>query len=155
FGVEAQRVLRLEKGHLIVGQDTDGVTNALEINMPWALRMEKPFFIGQRSLKILEQQPRRQTLVGFQLSPDERRRPKEGHLVIARGDIQGRVTSCTASPTLGRSIGLALINPTQSADRHLHICIEGAEELVAEIVALPFYDPQGERQRLGEAHANA
>ena len=30
FGVEAQRILRLEKGHLIVGQDTDGLTQALQ-----------------------------------------------------------------------------------------------------------------------------
>jgi sarcosine oxidase subunit alpha len=30
FGVEAQRVLRLEKGHIIVGQDTDGLTNPVE-----------------------------------------------------------------------------------------------------------------------------
>ena len=32
FGVEAQRVLRLEKGHLIVGQDTDGLTDPFEAN---------------------------------------------------------------------------------------------------------------------------
>ena len=57
FGVEAQRMLRLEKGHIIVGQDTDGVTNALEIDAPWALKMDKPFFIGQRSLRVLEKQP--------------------------------------------------------------------------------------------------
>ena len=86
FGVEAQRMLRLEKGHIIVGQDTDGVTNALELDMPWALKMDKPFFVGQRSLQILEKQPRRQTLVGFTLpqpSPGEmQRRPKECHLVI-------------------------------------------------------------------------
>ena len=31
FGVEAQRLLRLEKGHLIFGQDTDGNTNPFEI----------------------------------------------------------------------------------------------------------------------------
>src|SRR6202035_1165820 len=27
FGVEAQRLLRLEKGHIIIGQDTDGLTH--------------------------------------------------------------------------------------------------------------------------------
>ena len=79
-------MLRLEKGHIIVGQDTDGVTNALELDMPWALKMDKPFFVGQRSLRILEKQPRRQTLVGFTLpqpSPGEmQRRPKECHLVL-------------------------------------------------------------------------
>ncbi len=36
---------------MIVGQDTDGLTNPLEIGAEWALRMSKPFFIGQRSLQ--------------------------------------------------------------------------------------------------------
>ena len=54
FGVEAQRVLRLEKGHLIVGQDTDGLTDPFEANARWAVNMQKPFFVGQRSLKILD-----------------------------------------------------------------------------------------------------
>src|SRR6202008_1407073 len=49
FGVEAQRVLRLEKGHIIVSQDTDGLTNPLEADMPWALAKTKPFFVGGRS----------------------------------------------------------------------------------------------------------
>ena len=31
FGVEAQRRLRLEKGHIIIGQDTDGLTNPFEV----------------------------------------------------------------------------------------------------------------------------
>ena len=53
FGVEAQRVLRLEKGHFIVGQDTDGLTDPFEANARWAVNMQKPFFVGQRSLKIL------------------------------------------------------------------------------------------------------
>ncbi len=54
FGVEAQRVLRLEKGHFIVGQDTDGLTDPNEANAMWAVAMKKPFFIGQRSLRILQ-----------------------------------------------------------------------------------------------------
>ncbi|MFL5336658.1 MAG: 2Fe-2S iron-sulfur cluster-binding protein, partial [Geminicoccaceae bacterium] len=37
FGVEAQRVLRLEKGHLIVGQDTDGLTFPQEAQLEWAV----------------------------------------------------------------------------------------------------------------------
>ena len=41
FGVEAQRVLRLEKGHIIVGQDTDGLTNPVEAGMEWALAKKK------------------------------------------------------------------------------------------------------------------
>jgi sarcosine oxidase, subunit alpha len=147
FGVEAQRILRLEKGHIIVGQDTDGVTNALEIGVPWALRMEKPFFIGQRSLAILGQQPRRQTLVGFSLPPQSPVRPRESHLVIENGQIAGRITSCCLSPTLNRCIGLALVTPALAAGRALRIRVDGGREIVAEITAPPFYDREGERQR--------
>lgn len=149
FGVEAQRLLRLEKGHIIVGQDTDGVTNALEIGAPWAIKMDKPFFIGQRSLQILAKQPRRQVLVGFSLPAQTMGRPKECHLVIHDGRIAGRVTSVGWSPTLGQCIGLALVDPRVASGPQLSIRIEQREELQATIVRPPFYDPKGERQRLG------
>ena len=60
FGVEAQRRLRLEKGHVIVGQDTDGLTNPWEANMGWAVKLDKPFFIGKRTLEILEKRGQQQ-----------------------------------------------------------------------------------------------
>jgi len=148
FGVEAQRMLRLEKGHLIVGQDTDGLTNALEIGAGWAIKMDKPFFVGQRSLRILERQPRRQTLVGFTLRGDAPRKPRECHLVLDGTDIAGRVTSVGTSPTLHRCIGLALVSPRVAEGKRLRIRIDGGEVLEAEIVRPPFYDPAGERQRV-------
>jgi sarcosine oxidase subunit alpha len=150
FGVEAQRLLRLEKGHIIVGQDTDGVTNALELDMPWAVKMDKPFFIGQRSLRVLAARPLRQRLVGFRLPADAPRRPKECHLVLDGGRIAGRVTSVGVSPTLGHCIGLALVDPALCARKLIRIRVERAE-LEAELVPLPFYDPQGLRQQGGEA----
>src|SRR5262249_11065633 len=54
FGVEAQRVLRLEKGHVLIGQDTDGLTHPVEAGLEWVVKRDKPFFVGQRSLAILE-----------------------------------------------------------------------------------------------------
>jgi sarcosine oxidase subunit alpha len=156
FGVEAQRLLRLEKGHIIVGQDTDGVTNALELDMPWALKMDKPFFVGQRSLRILQKLPRRQTLVGFTLPADadpagaSQRRPKECHLILDGSEIGGRVTSIAWSPTLERCIGLALVSPTLAGGKELRIRIDGDEELVAVVTPTPFYDPAGDRQRVGD-----
>jgi sarcosine oxidase, subunit alpha len=155
FGVEAQRMLRLEKGHIIVGQDTDGITNALEIGMPWAIKMDKPFFVGQRSLRVLEKQPRRQALVGFTfpssgpLSEHAQRRPKECHLVLDGGEIAGRVTSVGWSPTLARCIGLGLVAPHVAIRKSLRIRIDRGEEIDAEVTQPPFYDPNGERQRVG------
>jgi len=110
FGVEAQRVLRLEKGHLIVGQDTDGLTDPFEASARWAVSMKKPFFVGQRSLKILESRGPRQKLAGIEVL-DATRAPKECHLVIDRGAIAGRVTSVARSRTLGKTIGLAMLAP--------------------------------------------
>jgi sarcosine oxidase subunit alpha len=150
FGVEAQRILRLEKGHIIVGQDTDGLTNPLEIGAGWALRMNKPFFIGQRSLRILERRPLRQQLIGFRLNEASPARPKESHLIIDNGRIAGRVTSIVRSPTLGVPIGLALVDPEVAKRGELRIRIERGEELSATVAALPFYDAAGERQRLEE-----
>ena len=151
FGVEAQRMLRLEKGHIIVGQDTDGLTNPYEIGASFAIRMNKPFFVGQRSLAILKGQALRQQLVGFTLSDTLPVRVKESHLIITRGRIAGRVTSVGWSPTLGHVIGLALVDPEIAKTGELHIRVAQGEEVVGKICALPFYDEPGQRQHLEEA----
>jgi len=148
FGVEAQRQLRLEKGHIIVGQDTDGLTNPFEIGGERMLRRDKSFFIGQRSLDVLERQPRRHQLVGFRLGQGQTRLPKECHLVVDAGTIAGRVTSVAYSPTLGHAIGLAFVSPPLVSRGRFRIRVEERAELDAEIVPLPFYDPTGQRQRL-------
>jgi len=151
FGVEAQRVLRLEKGHLIVGQDTDGLTDPFEAGARWAVSMKKPFFVGQRSLKILDSRGPRQKLTGIEVL-DATRAPKECHLVIDRGAIAGRVTSVARSRTLGKTIGLAMLAPPLAEPgSEIRIRAAGGEMLAARVVAVPFYDPGNLRQRAGRA----
>jgi sarcosine oxidase subunit alpha len=149
FGVEAQRVLRLEKGHFIVGQDTDGLTDPHEANALWAVAMKKPFFIGQRSLRILQARGPRQKLVGIEvLEPG--RLPKECHLIIHQGEIAGRVTSVTHSQTLNKSIGLAMVSPELAElGRDLRIRMDSGELQAARVAAAPFYDPKNLRQKEG------
>jgi len=149
FGVEAQRVLRLEKGHLIVGQDTDGLTDPFEANARWAVSMPKPFFVGQRSLKILQARGPRQKLVGIEIL-DPTRLPQECQLVIDGDSIAGRVTSVVRSRTLNKSIGLAMLAP-QLADAggDIRIRADHGEMLAARVAPTPFYDPQNRRQRAG------
>ncbi|HEU0007481.1 MAG TPA: glycine cleavage T C-terminal barrel domain-containing protein, partial [Terriglobia bacterium] len=148
FGVEAQRILRLEKGHVIIGQDTDGLTHPFEVVMKWAVKMDKPFFVGQRSLAILARKSLSRTLVGFSLSKNHTGPiPKECHLVIDSGEIAGRVTSVAFSPTLGRVIGLAYVKPEQSkAGSSIEIRVDRAEMIRATVVRTPFYDPENLRQ---------
>ena len=147
FGVEAQRVLRLEKGHLIIGQDTDGLTDPFEASASWAVSMGKPYFVGQRSLKILQARGPRQVLTGIEIL-DATRLPKECHLVIDKGAIAGRVTSVVYSNTLGKAIGLAMLAPeVAGGGGDIEIRGEQGEMLTARIVPTPFYDPKNARQR--------
>lgn len=156
FGVEAQRVLRLEKGHQIVGQDTDGVTQPFEAGLGWAVKMDKPFFVGQRSLRILQRQPLRQTLVGFALPAGHAGPlPLESHLAIADGEIAGRITSFAFSPTLGRHVGLALLRPDLAAGEAFEVRVADGSRVRLEIVPTPFVDPEGARQRLDGPPAGA
>ena len=148
FGVEAQRVLRLEKGHLIIGQDTDGLTDPFEASASWAVSMAKPYFVGQRSLKILKARGPRQVLTGIEIL-DATHLPKECHLVIDKGAIAGRVTSVVYSHTLGKAIGLAMLAPEVAhGGGEIEIRGEQGEMLKARIVPTPFYDPKNARQRV-------
>jgi sarcosine oxidase subunit alpha len=155
FGVEAQRVLRLEKGHFIVSQDTDGLTDPIQANALWAVNMKKKFFIGQRSLKILSTRPPRQVLVGIEIDAGQPL-PKESHLVIEAGDIAGRVTSIVQSQTLNKAIGLAMVTPA-IAQRGGAFTIrgEGGVPIGARIVPTPFYDPHNARQKAADAPGGA
>ena len=140
FGVEAQRVLRLEKGHVIVGQDTDGLTTPFDAGLDFAVKMDKPFFVGQRSLRIHAAAPQRQRLVAFVLDEDETGPiPRECHLVIEGGNIAGRITSIARSAALGRVIGLAFVLPHMTAIGYrLAIRSEGGVVVGAMVVNVPF-----------------
>ncbi|MBH3412240.1 2Fe-2S iron-sulfur cluster-binding protein [Pseudomonas putida] len=148
FGVETQRLLRLEKGHVIIGQDSDGMTHPAELDMQWAIGRKKPFFVGKRSIEILEAQPLKRKLIGFTL-PKGSPQPLEGHLVLDGPDISGNVTSCEYSQTLGQIIGLAYAGAHQATPgMHIPIRVEGGVMVSAQVVPLPFHDPDNLRQEL-------
>jgi sarcosine oxidase subunit alpha len=148
-GIEAQRMLRLEKGHVIVGQDTDALSNPLELQMGWAIARKKPYFVGRRSIEVHERRPLERLLAGFCIDDADAPLPKESHLVVDGGRMIGRVTSCGLSPALGKIVGLAYVPPAlaEPGNRFTIRCDNGAC-VEARAVATPFYDPDNERQAL-------
>lgn len=122
FGVEAQRILRLEKGHIIVGQDTEATTDPISADLAALVKLDKADFLGKRSLARIATHGAKQRLVGFK--PVARNVvPEEGLQIVrtrgaggARPEIIGWVTSCKFSPTLGETIGLCWL-PTELADQ--------------------------------------
>ena len=149
FGLEAQRVLRLEKGHVIIGQDTDGLTYPAEANMTWAISRKKPFFVGGRANRVHEARPLLRKLVGFAIHDSKAPVPEECHLTLYGNDIAGRVTSAARSEALGCIIGLAYVAPAQAEiGASFPIKIGQGRFLEAEVVPVPFYDPDNKRQEM-------
>lgn len=145
FGVEAQRVLRLAKKHIILGQDTDMVSNPLEADLPWVVRLDKDDFIGKHALETLKDRGPREMLVGFVL--DEAVVPEDGVPVMHGGRPAGRVTSSRADPSTGRGFGLAWVPAELSEDgTPITIRVRGTP-CAARVVQEPFYDPEGVRLR--------
>lgn len=151
FGVEAQRLLRLEKGHLIFGQDTDGTTNPYEVNLGWGVRLSKDQFVGKHSLTILKPRVQRK-LVGFTTSDDERRAIRECHLIIDNDAIAGRVTSVAYSPHCQAVIGLAMVdNAFTKIGTELSIRVTDGSSITAKVSATAFYDSDNSRQKSNDA----
>jgi len=153
FGVEAQRVLRLEKGHLIIAQDTDALSNPIAAELGWAVKLDKEDFLGQRSLVRVAAHGVRQRLVGFKV-PGVGPTPEEGLQIVAFGsngkrpEIIGWVSSCRFSPTLNEVIGLCWL-PTEIAETDSAEFNIWRDErpLAARVHHGPFYDPEGTRLR--------
>ena len=154
FGVEAQRVLRLEKGHLIVSQDTDAITDPFAAGMSWAVKLDKPDFLGKRSLARVAAEGSPQKLVGFKV-PRLGVVPEEGLSIVRRpaagGKLEhiGHITSCKFSPTLGETIGLCWLPAglAAQAGAPFSIRLENGALEEARVHHGAFYDPQGERLR--------
>ena len=148
FGVETQRLLRLEKGHIIISQDTDGMSHPGEVSMGWAINRKKPFFVGSRSVDIVMARKQTRKLIGFTLSA-ETVKPKEGHLVLEGGNISGNVTSCEYSPALNSIIGMAYAGINQSEPgSSIDIRVDKGLIVKATVVNMPFFDPENKRQEL-------
>ena len=147
FGLEPQRILRLQKQHIIVGQDTDSESTPLGAGMGWAVKLDKEQnYIGRWALAHATEFPSETTLVGFTVA--DGRVPTEGAVVLdALGEAAGQVTSARRSRHLGSSIGMAWV-PSALADAGQRITIlDMGTQIGASVVTEPFHDPAGELLR--------
>jgi sarcosine oxidase subunit alpha len=146
FGLEPQRLLRLQKMHVLIGQDTDSESTPYSAAMPWIVKLDKDEdFIGRWSLERAAEEPPEIALVGFTL-PDGQV-PTEGAVVLtANGDDGpvGQVTSARHSPQLGGVIGMAWVPAGLAAEGTEVTIADNGSRLQARVVTKPFYDPEGE-----------
>ena len=145
FGLEPQRILRLEKMHILVGQDTDSESNVFEASMPWIAKMDKDDFVGKWSLERVQERGFREQLVGFEMANGVV--PPEGGQIVVNGRPGGRVTSSRWSEHLGKAIGMGWVPPELAEDgAQIAIKVNGSVER-AHVRLRPFFDPDGEHLR--------
>jgi sarcosine oxidase subunit alpha len=152
YGTETMHVLRAEKGYIIVGQDTDGSVTPVDLGMAAMVTKTKDC-LGKRSLARSDTaRADRKQLIG--LLPDD------PHFVLPEGaqvlagepgaiptPMAGHVTSSYASPTLGRSIAMALVRGGLGRmGERVHVALRDGRAVTATIANPVFYDPKAERQ---------
>jgi sarcosine oxidase subunit alpha len=158
FGLVAQFMLRLEKGHVIIGTETDNHSTLHDIGMSWAWDRHKTEAktVGAPALRATEKQAHRQKLVAFKMN-NPRQTPPDGSIVVSGKEVKGRICSSRYSATLGQSIGLALVDPDMAvmggtleiytSGRLVKGKVPSVSTVKAEIVPSPFYDSEGVRMK--------
>ena len=139
-GLDALFALRLEKGHIIIGMDTEFDSTPRRLDMEWAVRMTKPAFIGQEALRRTDALPLDKQLVGLEVDGPC---PIEGAVLWDGDQLTGQVTSSRYSETLGKSVMLGWVKLLDGQLPDVVIC-EGRQ---LHRVPVPFYDPEGQRAR--------
>ncbi len=144
FGLEPQRILRLQKMHILIGQDTDSESTPYGAAMPWIVKLDKEEdFIGRWALEHYANETPAVSLVGFTTANGHV--PTEGAVVVdTRGAPAGQVTSARRSPVLGQVIGLAWVPTPMAADGTTITISDEGQTFEAKIQTKPFYDPEGE-----------
>jgi sarcosine oxidase subunit alpha len=151
YGIEALMVLRMEKGYLHVGSDTDGSSTPDDVGWGHVARNKTADYIGRRSLfRPGNLESGRKQFVGLEPVDERRTIRPGGHLLGGANrqppaETEGWITSACLSPTLGRTIALGVLcNGRDRMGELLTVCDEDNRYEVR--VASPvFYDPDGER----------
>jgi sarcosine oxidase subunit alpha len=151
FGVEAQNVLRMEKGHIILGQESEQRTNLLDVGLGflWDCKKAAAKTVGAVALRQAETDPTRLKLVGFKMENNSRA-PRDGALVVD-DKVRGYICTARDSFSLNEAVGMALVEaPLAKIGTRLEIYEDecGDERIYGVVAAMPFYDPEGKRMKM-------
>jgi aminomethyltransferase len=137
IGLAARDTLRLEMGFCLYGNDIDDTTSPLEAGLGWITKFTKEF-VDSDALKKQKEEGVKRKLVAFEMI--DRGIPRHDYPIQdANGNVIGKVTSGTMSPSMKIGIGLGYVS-TELAALDAEIYIEIREKGVkAKVVKLPFY----------------
>jgi aminomethyltransferase len=137
-GLGARDVLRLEAGMPLYGHELTESITPVQAGLKWAIKLDKPEFVGKDALAEQLELDRYARIVGLVM--DGRAPAREGYPVWLDGRIVGSVRSGSIAPSLAnKSIATALVAAEAAANgTRLEVEIRGTNH-AATVVALPFY----------------
>lgn len=137
IGLGARDTLRFEPAFCLYGHELDEKTSPLEAGLSWVVKLKKGEFIGREALTAEKEAGPSRMLIGLEIA--ERGIARQGFSVMVEGREVGAVTSGTFSPTLKRSLALALVDRSFPLDDGgITVDIRG-KSIRANRVPLPFY----------------
>jgi aminomethyltransferase len=136
IGLGARDTLRLEMGFCLYGNDIDDTTSPMEAGLGWITKFTKDF----TSRSIFENQKNNgvsKKLIGFEMI-DKGIARHDYEITDEQGNIIGKVTSGTQSPSLGKAIGMGYVNTAHpSLQNEIFIKIRN-NSIKAKVVKIPF-----------------
>lgn len=150
YGIEALMVMRIEKGYLHVGGDTDGTTMPQDVGFAEIMAKKRADFVGKRSTMLPVGRDARRQFVGLEVVDGGGALPIGAHVVdpsesAERRRSHGWVTSTCLSPTLGRPVALAMVENGRARLGETVTLVSTAGKRSARIAAPCAFDPEGAR----------
>lgn len=133
-GLGARDTLRLEAAMPLYGHEMDETVSPLETGLDFAVKLDKPGFLGKDALTAA---PPARTRVG--LAVTGRGIVREHCPVYRNGGQIGQTTSGTHAPLLGKGIAMALVASGSCAVGDAVEAEVRGRRIAMEVVPLPFY----------------
>jgi len=140
-GLGARDVLRLEAGMPLYGHELTEAITPVQAGLNWAIKLNKPEFVGKEALERQLAGDNYQRIVGLVMSG--RAPAREDYPVWVGDRIAGTVRSGSIGPSVGnKNIATALVSKEAAAEgTRLEVEIRGSRH-EAIVVPLPFYKRQ-------------
>lgn len=145
YGLAAVETLRIESGLIFIGYDYfQHETDPFDMSLDKVIALDAGDFHGKSALEETAKSPPRR-LVTLVVEGDEV--PEYGAAVTLHGESIGTLTSPCESPTLGQTIGLAVLDTPHAAEGGTVEVAVGDGTTRATVDKLPIYDPEKSRPR--------
>ena len=148
YGVEALQIMRVEKGYIHIGTDTDGTTLPGDLGLALSIAKKQANFVGRRSLlRPASRDPDRLQLVGL-IASDRRTLLPIGAQIAKTPPPsigEGYITSSVHSDALGHPVSLCMLAGGSARLGETVRVFDLGQSHSATVVDRRFFDPAGSR----------